>query len=127
MIECMILGDSIGVGIGQHMRCEVAAKVGRTSGQQLALVKHIDVEKAVISLGSNDPRNPELFRNLRLLRSKVHAKRVVWILPYDRSASDAARQVARIYHDRIVDLVDHPSRDRVHPGDYRAVAKKAQD
>ncbi|UOF79794.1 orF1-encoded proteiN [Caudoviricetes sp.] len=125
MIECVIIGDSIAVGIGQNMPCKVEAKVGRTSERQLALVKQIDVEKAIISLGSNDPRNPELFRNLWLLRASVHAKRVVWILPYDRTAAEAARHVARIYRDGFVDLVDHPTRDRIHPSDYRAVAKKA--
>jgi hypothetical protein len=125
MLDCLILGDSIAVGVGQNLpQCQTIAKVGRSSSQVLASVKEVSKDLVVISVGSNDPRNPELLRNVRALRAKINAKYVVWLLPYDRSASGAVRQVASSNRDYLIDLHNFSTKDGVHPANYKAVAKE---
>jgi hypothetical protein len=125
MLECLVLGDSIAVGVGQNLpQCEVIAKVGLSSSQVLASVKAVSKDLVVVSVGSNDPRNPELLRNVRALRAKLDAKYVIWLLPYDRSAAGAIEQVAGSYRDYILDLRNYSTNDGVHPKNYKDVAKE---
>ena len=123
MIDCLVLGDSIAVGVAQHLpECQVIAKVGLSSSQVLASVKAVSNDVTIISVGSNDPRNPELLRNIRALRAKINAKYVIWLLPYDGSASGAVRHIAGANRDYIIDLKNFASGDGVHPKNYKAVA-----
>lgn len=123
MIECLVLGDSIAVGVAQHLpECQVIAKVGLTSSQVLASVKAVSNDVTIISVGSNDPRNPELLRNIRALRAKINAKYVIWLLPYDGGASDAVSYVAGSNRDYMINLNNFASGDGVHPKNYKSVA-----
>ena len=123
MIDCLVLGDSIAVGVAQHLpECQVIAKIGRSSSQVLASVKAVSNDVTVISVGSNDPRNPELLRNIRALRAKINAKYVIWLLPYDDSASGAVRHVAGSHRDYLIDLKNFASADGVHPKNYKSIA-----
>jgi len=123
MIDCLVLGDSIAVGVAQHLpECQVIAKVGLSSSQVLAAVKAVSNDVTIISVGSNDPRNPELLRNIRALRAKINAKYVIWLLPYDGSASGAVRQVAGSHRDYLIDLKNFASGDGVHPKNYKSIA-----
>lgn len=125
MIECLVLGDSIAVGVGQNLpQCEVIAKVGLSSSQVLASVKAVSKDVVVVSVGSNDPKNPELLRNVRALRAKINAKYVVWLLPYDRSAAGAVSQVASSNRDFVINLRDYATNDGVHPKNYKILAKE---
>ena len=125
MFECLVLGDSIAVGVGQNLpTCETIAKVGLSSSQVLASVKKVSKDLVVVSVGSNDPRNPELLRNVRALRAKLDAKYVIWLLPYDRSAAGAVREVASSYRDYLLDLRNYDTNDGVHPKNYKELAKE---
>jgi len=125
MLECLVLGDSIAVGVGQNLpQCETIAKVGLSSSQVLASVKAVSKDIVVVSVGSNDPKNPELLRNVRALRAKINAKYVVWLLPYDRSASGVINQVANSNRDFVVNLRDYTTKDGVHPTNYKILAKE---
>ena len=125
MFECLVLGDSIAVGVGQNLpTCEVIAKVGLSSSQVLASVKKVSKDLVVVSVGSNDPRNPELLRNVRALRAKLDAKYVIWLLPYDRSAAGVIEQVAGTYRDYLLDLRNYSTNDGVHPKNYKELAKE---
>ena len=118
MIECLVLGDSIAVGLGAQLRaCVTDAQVGIGSAAIVGRAGPADV--AVISAGSNDPHNPRLEANLRMIRAKVRG-RVVWIVPQHRVAADAVTKVARFHGDQIVSFA--PSQDRVHPRSYRELA-----
>jgi len=125
MMEAVCIGDSIAVGISSAFNCTQMAQVGRTSGQQAALIKILNVDTAIISLGSNDPRNPDLYRNLRHVRAHLVSRRVIWVLPYDRQAAEAVRRAAGDRGDGILNLRNFVTKDGIHPISYRSVAREA--
>lgn len=125
---CLIVGDSTAVGTAdalaaQGLRCAVHARVGASSSETLRTFRgNAPVERAVIGLGSNDPKNPQLVRNLVTLRQRLSAVRVTWLAPYEPTAANAAIAVARAFGDNVVRLDNVGTRDRVHPVSYRQVA-----
>jgi hypothetical protein len=122
-MECLAIGDSIAVGVGEATGCKVAAQVGRTTAQQAALIRPLNAEWVVISLGSNDPRSPNLMQNLQFVRANILAKKVVWLLPYDLGAAEIVRKVAAQRRDGVIVLLNNFStKDGIHPADYRAVS-----
>lgn len=125
MSDCAAIGDSIAVGIASVAKCAQHARIGIGSEAILHRITRVSATTAIISMGSNDPRNPNLLRNLQLLRAKVSAPRVVWILPYNRQAAGAVQHVAQAHSDGVVDLAAFPSHDRVHPASYKTVARTA--
>ena len=127
MIECAVIGDSIAVGVNQHLRCEQLAVVGRTTGMQAGIMKWVNRDLVVISLGSNDPMSPTLLQDLRRVRSRIVAERVVWLVPYHRHAAGAVYRVAEERRDRLVDLRLFETRDKVHPLNYKEVAADIKD
>ena len=125
MLECLIIGDSIAVGVGSVTpKCETIAKVGINS--KSFEVHHTFVPHAnttVISLGSNDG-NADFGKYLRELRSHIHSH-VVWILPRKMNKSRIiVLNIARQYGDSTVNLSDLPSSDGIHPKNYHTVAGK---
>lgn len=136
MLECLILGDSLAVGMGQiRQECTTRAKSGinshdyvnrhlwHTNGNNQA--KHI-----IISLGSNDAKNIKTFDELDTLRQLVKADRVYWILPAIKDQKRAhVRMVAEKYNDVVIDSrsVDL-SADKVHPtfNGYKQLAEKTK-
>lgn len=125
MIDCLIIGDSIGVGIAPYTPCKVTAQVGRATSTQAAIIKRVSAYHVIISLGSNDPFDPELLRNLRKVRASTNAKRVTWIVPYHSHAGGAVRRVADAFGDEMVELRAFKTKDGVHPANYRGVADDA--
>lgn len=126
-MDCAYIGDSIAVGLEQlDNDCAVYARVGASSEFITQRYSNADAEDyVVISMGSNDPNNPRLIRNAERLRRAITARRVVWILPYNRTASGSIAAVARRFRDTVVDLRPVPSRDGVHPN-YRTVNRQIQ-
>ena len=121
MLECLIIGDSLGVGIGYYRpECAIYAKVGRTSAGAVSRHKSYPLAKqTIISLGSNDYKDVSSLRsNLNQVRKKLIGRNVIWILPRN---SDAARKIvisiADQYHDHVIDASTVPG-DRVHPNKY---------
>jgi len=125
---CLILGDSTAVGtadalVAQGLQCAVHARVGASSTETLRTFRgNAPVERAVIGLGSNDPKNPQLVRNLVTLRQRLSAVRVTWLAPYNPAAAQATVAIARSFGDDVVHLSSVATRDRVHPVSYRQVA-----
>jgi len=118
MIECLILGDSIGVGVAQHRpECIAYAKVGINSRDWVStnITKDLTANTVVISLGSNDHMSIKTLKELFTLREVVKAKHVYWILPADNSsAQEAVSIVADKFEDKIV-IITELSKDKVHP------------
>lgn len=126
-MECTAIGDSIAVGVGQQLRCEIMAQVGRATSAQAASMKWVNRDLVIISLGSNDPMSPTLLQDLRRVRAQVVAERVVWVVPYHRGAASAVYRVAEERRDGMVDLRLFATKDRVHPVSYGEVAANVKD
>lgn len=124
MIDCMILGDSIAVGV--HMartECVRFAKGGWNSWQwnkdYLAPAAARSYETIVISLGANDHSGVKTERELRKMREAIKGKRVFWIDPgKDRKPvpHEAIVKIAGEYGDTVLPRPkDHMSADGIHP------------
>jgi hypothetical protein len=116
-----MMGDSIALGTGHAMRVSTYAVTGIGS---CAFVSHIPVasyENVGISIGINDGG-----ACVAMVRAKVHAKRVVWILP---AAINPGRgivaTVAADYHDGTIGYACKGGCSKVnfHPANYATVAK----
>ena len=118
MIECLLLGDSIAVGVAQYRpECEVHAKVGINSRNYVDrnITKDLAAKTVIISLGSNDSKNMKTLEELLTLREIVEAKRVYWIVPaVNAKAQEAVKIVADKFGDKIL-IIPQLSKDKVHP------------
>lgn len=137
MLECLILGDSLAVGVGQvRTECVTYARSGINSydyvNRHILYTKnnHKEAKTVIISLGSNDLKNVKTFEELDTLRQLVRAEHVYWILPaIKESKREAVRQVAEKYKDHVIDAKQHSmSPDGVHPTykGYKSISEKTK-
>ena len=127
---CGVIGDCIAVGLGSVMRqCDVNGRVGRSAGAIARERLAGRYEYAVISAGSNNPDDPNLEAQLREIRARLRADRVVWIVPTSPRLQRAAALVRRVAAERadlLVPVSDPPRRgtapDGVHPRAYPSLA-----
>lgn len=131
MFECLIIGDSIAVGtaaaVNPRIRtaCEVQARESITVEKVLAWPRSGKIYHAIIvAIGSNNAPGPGLQDAIEQLRARLKGLRVIWVLPYARPQAYAIRSVAVRHSDEALDLLQFPSTDRVHPSDYRDVARR---
>jgi lysophospholipase L1-like esterase len=123
MLECLVMGDSLAVGIGQvRTECVTYAKSGINSYDYVN--RHVlhtsgntSAKNVIISLGSNDTAKINTVEELDTLRQLVKADRVYWILPaIKEDKRQAVWAVANKYHDRVIETRNHDlSPDKVHP------------
>jgi lysophospholipase L1-like esterase len=124
MLDCLIMGDSLAVGVGQiRKECVTYAKSGINSYDYVN--RHVlhtngadkQAKTVIISLGSNDTKNIKTFEELDTLRQLVKADRVYWIVPaIKEDKRQAVWAVANKYHDRVIEARNHNlSPDGVHP------------
>ena len=121
MLECLIMGDSIAVGIAQQRpECVIEAKAGINSMDYVNGLYFFyavpEAKTTVISLGSNDWDTSETYPVLVTLRDEIKGS-VLWILP---AKQDEVRNImltiARERGDAIADTRAWPlSLDGVHP------------
>lgn len=121
---CSIVGDSLAVGVAQHLRrCRRNAKVGLASNQIARRIKPTPESIVVVSAGSNDPASPDLAANLRRIRGRSMGRRIVWIAPADPRAARIVTQIAAEHEDAVVQARSVPiGRDGVHPRNYARLA-----
>lgn len=114
--DCLVLGDSLAVGISRGLPgCVAQVKVGRTTSQNIAVAPSQSFQLIVISTGSNDKDRVSL-EELRVLRKRIQARSVVWVIPSPQFRAAAyVSLVAREFGDLVqpVDSVLGP--DNVHP------------
>jgi len=128
MIDCMILGDSIAVGIHQFKpECVSYAKGGWNSWQwnKTYLNQDLTASNVIISLGSNDHKNVRTLWELQELRKKIKADTVYWILPAIKpDIQEMVKVVAKDYND-IVLPITRLQADGIHPSweGYKKLAK----
>ena len=124
MLDCLIMGDSLAVGVGQiRKECVTYAKSGINSYDYVN--RHVlhtngadkQAKTVIISLGSNDTKNIKTFEELDTLRQLVKADRVYWIVPaIKEDKRQAVWAVANKYHDPVIESRNHNlSPDGVHP------------
>lgn len=125
----VVIGDAIAVGIGQNIpSATVNASNGFSSSKTLASVnvntKVHNAKLAIISVGTNDIVNgkgdqDKLRENLMAIRTSLKAATYVWVLPYDKTASDIVASVAG--NDKKVDLTQFVTINGIYPENYKAV------
>ncbi len=122
MLECLIVGDSIAVGVGQiRTECMSISKSGINSRDWNR--KHLNQLKPtktlIISLGANDYKGIETEVNIRELRARAQADRVFWLLPSQRLKPEQVRAVKFVAQDYGDIVIPRPekdiSADGVHP------------
>lgn len=128
MIECLVLGDSIAVGVGQYRpECAVVARVGISSRTYVNTYSVKDARTTIISLGSNDGA-VEYRKELEGLREGLHG-RVVWLLSANNTnAAEMARAIAVQNGDAYISVSSVPN-DGLHPTSkgYKMLAQKTKE
>lgn len=129
MVPCLVIGDSLAVGVGQFLtECRTEARVGITSRQFVhELLSPQDADKVVISLGVNDGPSPLTAANLQRVRETVRGRAVYWLLPPNHAYARAAiRSVAARFGDRLIDCAPEAGPDGLHPtgAGYRALGAR---
>ncbi len=122
-IECLVMGDSLAVGVGQiRKECVTYAKSGINSYDyvnRFVFNTHgnTSASTVIISLGSNDGPKLDTYEELDTLRQMVKADRVYWILPNIKETKrKAVWLVAKKYNDFVIDARNSDrSADGVHP------------
>ena len=129
MIACAFIGDSTAYGPalvynrGAAEPCQIIAREGASPvAIARSAIPGAAIGAAVIGSGSNAPASPLLASNLYQTRRRVAARRVLWLLPYDRRAAYTVRNVAVAFGDYVLDLAELPTRDGVHPLTYAGIA-----
>ncbi len=137
MIDCLVLGDSLAVGVGQiRKECVTYAVSGINSYDYVnrhvmyTNTYHKEAKTVIISLGSNDYKSIKTYAELDTLRQLVKADRVYWILPAIKdNKREAVQKVAERYKDIVIDSRKHEiSSDGVHPTykGYKSIAKETR-
>lgn len=121
MLECLIVGDSIAVGVSQvRPECQAIVKSGINSKtwNDKHLHKLKPARTLIISLGAND-LGINTKGHIRSLRTNAQADRVFWLLPSEKLKPrqvEAVRQVAEEFGDTVIPRPEsNISRDGVHP------------
>jgi lysophospholipase L1-like esterase len=126
MLECLIIGDSIAVGVAQQRPECVSYSTGGLNTWQWNK-KYSDKVLAspvvIISLGSNDHKYINTEVELLKMREKVQSQRVFWVLPAGNlKASEVniqwiqglVREIAGKYGDVVLPIT-RLQRDGIHP------------
>lgn len=128
MTGCVVLGDSIALGIAMFANfmapggCDHRARVGASTVEIARMAPARRTAVAFVSAGSNDVGNPRLKDQLIQLRSRIQADRIVWLYPRAPYSAWAVYRVALANRDQAISLARLSSSDGIHPRDYRAAA-----
>jgi lysophospholipase L1-like esterase len=126
MLECLIIGDSIAVGVAQQRPECVSYSTGGLNTWQWNKKysnKVLTSPVVIISLGSNDHKFINTEVELLKMREKVQSQRVFWVLPAGNlKASEVniqwiqglVREIASKYGDVVLPIT-RLQRDGIHP------------
>jgi len=133
MLECLIVGDSIGVGVA-NVRKECVAYVQGGINSKQWLDKNIQhtpliAKHVIISLGSNDHKYIKTETELRNIRALTQAQRVYWVMPSTKFPiqQEIIWKIANEYHDTIL-KTERMQPDNVHPSwvGYKEIARASE-
>jgi lysophospholipase L1-like esterase len=133
MIDCLIIGDSIAVGVKMFRpECVDYAKGGITSlGWDRQYGKNdLKAKTVIISLGTNDWEKADTYGMLVKIRSKVKDARVFWVEPNLESKPlivDMIRKIAKENGDTVLPTTRW-QKDNIHPSweGYKALAERTK-
>jgi lysophospholipase L1-like esterase len=131
MIDCLIIGDSIGVGTHQFRKdCMSYSKGGWNTWQWNRDYgsKDLTASTVIISLGSNDHKGVKTREELEKTRSKVKASRVFWILPAIKpEIQQIVKDIAEKNGDTVLPITSLQP-DKIHPSwaGYKDIAEKTK-
>jgi hypothetical protein len=140
MLDCLIVGDSIAVGVANvRTECVSYSKGGINSKQwvnQNIGKTPLVAKSVIISLGSNDHKWVKTESELRTIRQLTKADRVYWVLPAGNlKASEVSiqyiqltiKEIAQEYGD-IVLPISNLQKDGIHPSwaGYKDLAEKTK-
>lgn len=131
MLECLIVGDSIAVGVSQYRpECLSHARVGITSKawNNKFLTRVIGAETTIISLGSNDWNADTTLKEIITLREVIKSKKVFWVMPSIKPEIQYMVQIVADMFDDDILYVRETSKDGVHPTskEYKRLAKETK-
>lgn len=124
MIDCMVVGDSIAVGVAAvRPDCVSYSRGGWNSWQwnkdYLPVSSTKNPKTLIISLGANDHKGVKTEEELRKMRSSIKADRVFWISPgAERKPvpQQAIEKIAKEYGDTVLPRpINDMSPDGIHP------------
>ncbi len=121
--RCLVIGDSIAVGVSNHSRCLSISTGGLSSWRWLdrwgRALDAVDPEVVLISLGANDADDRRSFPSLAKVRAKLRAPRVIWLAPSEvlsLTSRNWVRLIAEQHGDAVFDLPQrHMQKDGIHP------------
>jgi lysophospholipase L1-like esterase len=139
MLDCLILGDSIAVGVHQQRpECVSYAHGGWNSWQWNKKYQNTPLKSktVIISLGSNDHQYVKTMSELKRLRERVTADRVFWILPAGnlkasnvdiKNIQQMVQLIAQEYHDVVLPITRLQT-DGIHPSwaGYKELSEKTK-
>ncbi len=139
MLDCLIVGDSIGVGVHQQRpECVSYAHGGWNSYQWNKKYQNtpLNSKTVIISLGSNDHQHVRTVWELQRLRERVQADKVFWILPAGNLKASGVdieiiqkmvTLVAEQYKDTVLPIT-RLQKDGIHPSwaGYKDLAEKTK-
>ncbi len=123
MLECLILGDSIAVGVAQvRTECVSYSTGGYNTWQWNKKYgnKVLASPTVIISLGTNDHKGVKTLAELTTMRDRVKAEHVFWIMPpcNDKfckpQVNEWVRQIASSRGDTII-ATKRLQADAIHP------------
>ena len=141
MIDCLIMGDSIAVGVAhtkELQTCYSYAKGGINTWQfnKMYVDNHkndFGAEVVILSLGTNDHKGVKTLAELQKTRAKIKAQRVYWIMPPCNDnfckphVNEWVKQVAETNGDFII-TTKRLQTDSIHPSTagYKELAEQVK-
>ena len=136
LLTCLIIGDSIGVGTKMFApkECVSYSKGGWNTWQWNRKWGNtpLEAKKVVISLGTNDHRAVNTYKELSKIRYRISASEVVWIMPpcnkgfCKPGVNATVKEIAIKYGDTIIST-PYVQPDNIHPSwrGYKDLVNKA--
>ena len=136
MLECLIMGDSIAVGTKMFAptECVSHSKGGFNTWQWNRKwgSTPLEAKKIVISLGTNDHKGVNTFKELSKIRYRIRSVKVVWIMPPCNKGfckpqiNQNVKDIAAKYGDTIIST-SYVQPDNIHPSwrGYKDLVMKA--
>ena len=124
MLECLIIGDSIAVGTKMFAptECVSYAKGGINTWQWNKRwgKTPLEAKTVVISLGTNDHKYINTYKELYKVRYRIRSQKVVWIMPpcnkkfCKPGVNNDVAQIASDFGDRMIGTA-FVQKDGIHP------------
>lgn len=137
MLECLIIGDSIAVGVEMFApkECVSYAKGGWNSWQWNRKwgKTPLDAKTIVISLGTNDHKGVNTEKELTKIRTRIKINNVVWVMPpcnarfCKKSVNATVTRISYKFGDRVIST-SYLQPDHIHPSwrGYKELVQKAK-